>query len=155
MLSVETETKPHITVFIVSNRSLNCLIQAINSVVNQVFTGVIKIIVVRDVTSKHVNKDDYTEKITIEKNINSPANISFYYPETMFNKHDDYIVEKVSFLRNFCLSVCDTPLLCFLDDDNYWDKNHLYRLYKTLTKHKCQAAYSWRYAINQCGETIS
>jgi len=50
--------------------------------------------------------------------------------------------------RNFCLLNCELDLVAYLDDDNWWEENHLELLYKTLSEKDVQFAFTgtqmWR-----------
>src|SRR5262252_3815744 len=44
--------------------------------------------------------------------------------------------------RNFCILNSEIDLIAYLDDDNWWEPNHLELLYKTLTEKNVQFAYT-------------
>jgi hypothetical protein len=49
------------------------------------------------------------------------------------------------------LSVVDTDFVCFLDDDNQWEPDHISSLYDALTSNPVAASHSWRTVVSVDG----
>ena len=61
------------------------------------------------------------------------------------------VIARVSQLRNVAVSLVETPLFAFLDDDNFWTADHLSTLARALAKSRSLAAHSWRRVITAEG----
>ncbi|MHC5058259.1 MAG: glycosyltransferase [Planctomycetota bacterium] len=51
--------------------------------------------------------------------------------------------------RNYALKLAAGSLIAYLDDDNYWEPNHLSTLYNTLRAHNAAFAFSSMHVIGQ------
>ncbi len=131
---------PMISVVILFSRKLDDLVQAITSVINQDYTGLIEIIVVAENCTEDIDR-------IYELQSNRVSIKVFKYK---FDSGYDTMktVEKVSRLRNISLNLVNGSYLCFLDDDNAWKKNHLSSLYEAIIANNASIAYSWRELIN-------
>ena len=54
------------------------------------------------------------------------------------------VITRLAKLRDIAIRLAETPLLCFLDDDNWWEHNHLSSLVATMNNTGAHAAHSWR-----------
>jgi len=63
-------------------------------------------------------------------------------------------VRRVAHLRNFALSLVDSDFVCFLDDDNQWEVDHLSSLYEVLIDHAAAASHSWRTVVCANGDPL-
>ena len=62
---------------------------------------------------------------------------------------------RVARLRNLAISLVETPLVTFLDDDNYWATDHLISLLDLLRRSGADVAHSWRHLEEPCGRAWS
>lgn len=132
-----------IAVLIVSGRGMPALDGAIRSVLAQDTTDPIHITVVGDDAPW------------------LPGDIAAYSSErvdlTGFCIHggkafkDLPTVERVARLRNVALALARGRYICFLDDDNRWEREHLSTLRATLETTGADAAYSWRQLFDAHG----
>lgn len=53
--------------------------------------------------------------------------------------------------RQWCIANAKADLVCFLDDDNWWDRDHLQSLFNALGQGDAWAAYGWRTLWDQRG----
>ena len=59
--------------------------------------------------------------------------------------------ERVAILRNMALKLVHTSLVCFLDDDNAWEPQHVSSLVEVMRKTGAPAAHSWRRLLRKDG----
>lgn len=55
-------------------------------------------------------------------------------------------------LRGRFASSTKAPLVCFLDDDNWWQPDHLHSLIETMDRTGAAAVHSWCQVMNEEGE---
>ena len=67
---------------------------------------------------------------------------------------DTVVIARLAKLRDMAVRVVETPLLCFLDDDNWWDPDHLTTLLAAMEKTGAPAAHSWRRVHCDDGSTF-
>lgn len=67
----------------------------------------------------------------------------------------DYLPARVSRLRNYGIALARGQYIAYLDDDNWWAKNHLQTLTDLLdTDTRIGFAYSWRVIVNGVGKPV-
>lgn len=125
-----------VSVIILTKNRHEKLICAINSVLKQDFKNEIEIVLIGD-------SCDYLENIEYLK---LPRNISIKKHNIILDKGIDknLIVHRVATLRNIAVNLSTENFVCFLDDDNLWEANHISSLMDTILVHQCKASYSWR-----------
>lgn len=125
-----------ISIIILTQNRQESLQRAIASVIKQDCEGSLELIIVGD-------NCKYLENIHLPKNKR----------QIVLRKHNLMLdlgnplnptVHKVAILRNFAIRLASSDFICFLDDDNIWERNHLSSLMNTILKEKCMASYSWR-----------
>jgi glycosyltransferase involved in cell wall biosynthesis len=63
-----------------------------------------------------------------------------------------YSTSKLGFLRNFGISIANGDYICYLDDDNTYDSNHISSLVQTIESNPTiDIAYSWRRLVYEDG----
>lgn len=62
---------------------------------------------------------------------------------------------RMATLRQYSLSFVTEPYLCFLDDDNEMETDHLHTLLEIIKQRKVFAAYSWRHLLHADGTAFN
>ncbi len=136
---------PEIGVVILSKGSRETWLKiAIDSVCKQEYLGPISILIIGDGYYPH-NLSLYHRQDGLSLEI---AFLSNYYSELP-------TVSRVARLRNEALSLTKSPLVCFLDDDNWWESNHLETLYELIIATDLPAVHSWRRLVDTEGRPWS
>jgi glycosyltransferase involved in cell wall biosynthesis len=124
------------SVIIPTYNRLDLLKRAINSVLSQTFQD-FEIIVIDDCSS-----DGTWEWLT---NIDNAKILAF---RNISNKG-------LAYNRNYGASESEHTYLAFLDDDDYWLKDHLFELNQLIEKHPNAGLYCNSYTIDYGGEKVS
>lgn len=120
-----------IHVFILHSRSVDELEMSLDSVRNQDFNGDVCLTVLGD---QHVPLDIPNADYVVD-----PAT------QGAMTKNE-FILRK----RQWCIRNAKAHLVCFLDDDNWWDRDHLRVLFEALGA-DVMASYGWRNLWDQHG----
>lgn len=133
---MKTYSNDGISVIILTKNRKEKLLNAISSVSKQDFTNPIEILLVGD-------NCDYLESLELPR---LSKNITVKRHNIILDKSIDknLIVHRVATIRNFAIKLTSQNCICFLDDDNLWEVNHLSTLMNTLQTNQCKATYSWR-----------
>jgi dTDP-4-amino-4,6-dideoxygalactose transaminase len=125
-----------ISVIILTRDRKEKLINAINTVLRQNYSSNIEILLIGDNCNY---LDDFKDQIL-------PDNISIKRHNITLDQsyENNLTVHRVATLRNIAVNITTHNCICFLDDDNLWEVNHLSSLMETLQFHQCKASYSWR-----------
>lgn len=136
-------THEEITVILITNGLRPSISQALTSISAQDYPGKVKILIVKDESnSDQGTLLQYSQQFANVKEIAITANDLF---------ENSPVMARVARLRNLALEFVDSPLVCFLDDDNFWESYHLSSLWQVMTEYKVPAVHSWRRLINQDG----
>lgn len=130
-----------ISVLIISNRGEKALLRSIENVRSQEISSRLEIIICSDC-------DLNLEQIDrIEAQSTDSINIQVYGISGSSRYSSLYPAKRVSRLRNIAISFATKEHICFLDDDNGWEKNHLNSLLLLMSQANLHAAYSWRKVV--------
>jgi len=132
-----------VSVLIITNRHIDYLVRALRSVEAQDFKGRIHIVVVADNPPWRPSDLASTSRAGVS--------IESYCVLTEITPFQS-TVERVARLRNAALAFVREKYICFLDDDNTWEPNHLSTLYNALLSAKAMAAHSWRRLVDETGD---
>jgi dTDP-4-amino-4,6-dideoxygalactose transaminase len=134
---------PEIAVVILTNRQRSTLSEALASVAAQDYLGNVRVLIMKDESNSPLEPPvQYFEHFPNVREIALIAKDFF---------QDSPPVARVARLRNLALEFVDSPLVCFLDDDNFWEPNHLSSLWQAMTEHRIPAVHSWRRLVNRDG----
>jgi hypothetical protein len=122
-----------VTVVILTHDRRALFFRALHSVLYQEFPGIVSVIIGFDRCS-------YKEEVISFLLTGSVKATSFDFS----NISHEELPMRLSVARNIGRSLCDSTLLCYLDDDNYFAAGHLRTLISTLVSTRAQAAHSWR-----------
>ncbi|MPL99924.1 UDP-4-amino-4-deoxy-L-arabinose--oxoglutarate aminotransferase [bioreactor metagenome] len=142
--TLSEKKKPHISksnsegvsVIVLTKNRKEKLVEAINSVLMQDFKGSIEILLIGD----NCNYLDCIDRLKLPKNIKIKKNniiLDRYFDEKP-------TVCRVATLRNISINLVSQNFICFLDDDNQWEENHISSLIDSMNQHNCKATFSWR-----------
>jgi dTDP-4-amino-4,6-dideoxygalactose transaminase len=137
---VETSS-PAVTVVIVSRRDRAFLEPALESIDAQDFAGSITRLVIRDLPPIDPAPSWSSSRHRTE----------YVYIHEVADRAERPLVSRVARLRNCALEYVETPLVCFLDDDNRWERDHLSSLVGALCEADVAAAHSWRQLVDSTG----
>lgn len=132
-----------VSVLVVSNRPWSKLRAALHTVLQQDFRGRIHVVVIGD------NPDwrpDEPAKLSRGRVLIEAFGLA---GGRAFR--DQAPVKRVSRLRNIALTFARERFVCFLDDDNRWEANHLSTLASVLESGEVLAAHSWRQLVDADG----
>jgi hypothetical protein len=132
-----------INVVIVSNRSKVLLETAIGSALRQDCKATVRVHVLRDDTGRE------SVRIKVKQ---TECRVTYLPPIHL--KKSTSTVERVATMRNFALSQVVGRYVCFLDDDNEWEQDHLSSLLAELTTTGAVASYSWRRFVDEEGNPL-
>lgn len=133
---VEALDYPNITVVMVSDAQRATIEEAILSIDRQSYPGLVKVLCVLD-------RCDKSELII------PPCSLPIEVVRIDLN--ETVTITRVARLRDLALRLCDSELICFLDDDNSWASDHLESLFDTMRHDGTKAVHSWRRLIDQDG----
>ncbi len=131
-----TDSVDGISIIILTKNRKEKLLKAISSVSKQNFKNAIEILLIGDAC-------DYLESIELPM---LSKNITIKKHNIILDRSIDknLIVHRVATIRNLAIKLTSQNCICFLDDDNLWETNHLSTLMNTLQTYQCKATYSWR-----------
>jgi len=132
-----------ISVLIVSNRSTETVRAAIDSIAAQDYDGRIHVVVIGD-NSEWKNDDlitDLPDRFLLETFSVSTS--------TSFNMLPT--VARVARFRNMAIAARNGRYVCFLDDDNRWESDHLSSLVATIEASEAVGVHSWRRLVDPSG----
>ncbi len=132
----KSDKNPSVTVIILTKNRKQKLMRAVRSVTKQFFQNQIEILLVGD-NCKYLNSftfQNLPSKITLVKH-NIKLDPAIQNQTTVY---------RVAMLRNVSIQLASKDFICFLDDDNMWEPDHLSSLMDTIITHQCSASYSWR-----------
>jgi hypothetical protein len=121
---------PGVTVIVLTNGSRKTLDVALSSISRQSFKGVIEVLLILD-------KCDLSD-LAIGNAAITMRRVRIDLSGSMAT------IERVAKLRDMALRLCETPLVCFLDDDNCWSPDHLETLHSKMHTTGAPAVHSWR-----------
>jgi dTDP-4-amino-4,6-dideoxygalactose transaminase len=133
---------PSITVIILTHGRPERLTRALESVVRQDYGGPLRVLVFGD-NAPYVGEitRSFTGKLLIES-----LSVNGWDP-----RPDQSTFERVALLRNMALDLVETSLVCFLDDDNTWEPNHVTSLVEAMRATGAPVAHSWRRLLREDG----
>lgn len=126
---------PSVTVVVLTRGRPERLAEALGSIAKQDYEGFLGVLVFGD-NATYVSEvsDTFSTKFPLTK-----VMIDGWLEEA--NKSP---FKRVPVLRNISLHLVETQLVCFLDDDNLWESNHVSSVVATMTATGVPAAHSWR-----------
>ncbi|MBV9763081.1 MAG: glycosyltransferase [Acidobacteriaceae bacterium] len=62
---------------------------------------------------------------------------------------------RIARLRNIACRLVRTRFVCFLDDDNLWERDHVSTLMRLIRRTQLLAVHSWRRLIDQTGNPVT
>lgn len=136
-IDARTAPPPSVTVIMVSDGRRDTLGAALASVDAQHFAGAVRVLLILDrCDPADLDLGDCrhpVEQLRIDLDATLPA------------------IARVARLRDMALRLCETELVCFLDDDNRWAPDHLETLHAAMRSHGVPAAHCWRRLVPQAG----
>ena len=120
---------PDVTVVVVTDGRRPTLARALASVAAQTFGGNIRLLIVLD----------RCERAAIDLPV-----LAIPIDGLRIDLDCGTVVERVARLRDMALRLCESDLVCFLDDDNCWAPEHLDSLFAAMRRDDVPAAHSWR-----------
>lgn len=136
-------TADGVSVLIISHRSTSVLLEAIRSIDNQDFAGPIHVAIVGD--------NPKWQPGDLPRSLRSGILIDTFSVSSSENFRALSTVERVARLRNAALAFVRGTYVCFLDDDNRWQGNHLSSLVETMRTASTLAVHSWRQLVDEDG----
>lgn len=137
--------RPKLSVAIVSNRGVNAICKALESVRKQDVSAQLQVVVVGD------NPEWQPDEVS--KLEHDDIKLDVYSLRCSLPLQTAPSVLRVSRLRNVAVSLCDGEYISFLDDDNCWENNHLRTLLNALQdSDHVIAAHSWRRIVDPSGQ---
>ena len=130
----ESMTNNSITVVTLTNNRIQFLLRAIESVNKQNYYGRITHLILIDdceATRKFLEENKFT------------SNHDFQWKYIKRDTDHQHISSRLSRIRNIGINLARSNWICFLDDDNEFEPDHLSSLVKCATRTGCQAVYSW------------
>lgn len=128
---------PSVTVIMVTDGRRNTLDRALASVEDQHFAGPIRVLLILDrCDPAELNLGAIRhpfQLLRIDLDAAMPA------------------IDRVARLRDMAVRLCETELVCFLDDDNRWEPYHLDSLYAAMRRADVPAAHCWRRLVPREG----
>ena len=134
---VEDTSNCDVTVVVIT-RNRPELHKAMTSIYEQDFTGKVAILLI----------GDNCQELPLVFRI--PINMKLTVGNTKLDKKGSPY-RRVAQLRNLVCSLVKTKFLCFLDDDNLWEKDHLSTLMLLIQQTDLLAVHSWRRLLNKDG----
>ena len=128
-----TERNPAITVITLTHNRVALLMQAIESVRRQTYSGPLNHLVLID--------NCETTQAALEGATALPQGLNWIACSD--EGADRPIPARVAGLRNRGVALADTPLVAFLDDDNEWEPDHLATLAACHQSTGCPAVHSY------------
>ncbi len=132
------EATPAVTVVMVTDGKRASLADALADVAGQTYPGPVQVLLVLD----RCHPQDLT----------LPADPPPHTTVRIDLDADGPIIRRVASLRDMALRLCQTPLVCFLDDDNRWAPDHLAGLWRAMAGAGTPAAHSWRRLVPADGQ---
>ena len=133
----------HVTVVIVTCGRPE-LQQAIESVGRQDFTGTIRLLIIGD--DCQGLPVDFRAPTHVRPAVCNLKSVKLCREVNPYRR--------VARLRNVASRLVATQFFCFLDDDNFWEKEHLSTLMRLIEQTRLLAVHSWRRLVNRHGEPI-
>lgn len=128
---------PSVTVIMVTDGRRDTLGEALASVSGQHFEGPIRILLVLDrcdLADLDLSAVCHpVQQVRIDLDTAMPA------------------IARVARLRDMAVRLCETELVCFLDDDNRWAPDHLESLHAAMRRAGVPAAHCWRRLVPSKG----
>ncbi len=139
-------TLPKVSV-IIPSCGRSCIQTAIESVLSQSISDFEVIIVVDPCHRENIQSHSEWWKSTQHKKVR------IEFPE--ISECPTYIPEKISILRNIGIILSRGAYIAYLDDDNWWSRDHLEALCAILDNNvSIDAAYSWRIITDETGNPL-
>jgi dTDP-4-amino-4,6-dideoxygalactose transaminase len=120
---------PDVTVIMVTDGTRPTLARALISVTRQSYAGKLRVLMVLDRCAREA--------------LELPP-VPLPLDTLRIDLNSATVIERVAQLRDMALRLCDTDLVCFLDDDNCWTPDHLQSLFLTMQRDGVPAAHCWR-----------
>lgn len=121
-----------VTVLTVTRGRPSLLQRAIDSVDRQSHANLIHIILIDDCI------DTY---FALEKNERLPQHIHYFLRGRRIDERSGPV--HLAELRNLMIRMTNTKWLCFLDDDNEYEADHISKLLECAHNHRVSAVHSW------------
>jgi dTDP-4-amino-4,6-dideoxygalactose transaminase len=139
---IDGATPPSVTVVVLTHGRPELLAQALESVARQDYGGPVKVLVFGD----NAPYAPGIAKTCVLEGAVASLSVDGWEPTA-----SQSTFERVALLRNMALELVRTPLVCFLDDDNSWQSNHLSSLLNVMRSAGTPAAHSWRCLVQEDG----
>lgn len=133
--------RPVISVLVVSCRGIDAVSRVLDTVASQDVEADLNVTIIGD------NPAWSPDDIPVQNN--SSMKINAIGVATNEGWKNAPAVFRVSRLRNIALEYSTGDYVCFLDDDNSWEKKHLASLLSEIQSTGFLAAYSWRQLVDE------
>lgn len=130
---------PSITVVTITHDRIDSLLTCLRSVASQDYPGNIVHLIVGD-ASPQLRASEF-------RFMREFANLSCMHVDIDSAPREFqpvYIPSRLAHLRNIGVAAARTDLICYLDDDNSFETNHVSSLVDVLQKNSADIAFSWR-----------
>lgn len=136
-----------VAVITITRNRGDSLFRCLESVSRQTYAGHIEHIVVGDDSAVLVSRASSIKgqyPCVVLKNVRTQDRAEEFMPV--------YVPSRLAFLRNVGLDLACADLICYLDDDNTYDPDHIDTLVGTIESEPgIDVAYSWRRLVNEDG----
>ena len=133
---------PSVTVVTLTHGRPERLTEALESVTGQDYAGPVRVLIFGD-------NAPYVSEIT--RSFAGALQIESLSVDGWDPTPDQSTFERVALLRNMALKLVHTSLVCFLDDDNVWEPQHVSSLVEVMRKTGAPVAHSWRRLLREDG----
>lgn len=118
---------------------------AIESVFNQDYAGPLLVLILADELAG----------LPVDAGVHANTVIETYTVRSgrLRDCRDPY--RRIARLRNIACRLVSTRFVCFLDDDNLWERNHVSTLIRLIRRTQLLAVHSWRRLIDQTGNPVT
>jgi len=130
------QTLPSISVAIVSCRGKPAIIRAFDSIKNQTGPFRLSVLVIGD------NPNWAPDELDDMRDSEIPLNVLAMTTDASWRRAPSVL--RVARLRNIAIEYTEGDFICFLDDDNAWQPDHLNSLFEAIMESGAEGAYSWR-----------
>lgn len=138
----EAKSLPEVTVVILTRDRPERLADALRAVADQDYEGTLRVVIFGD-NAPYVGEVSELFATTLPL---KRLTIDGWCGPTVESPF-----KRIPILRNMALQLVDTPLVCFLDDDNVWAFNHVSSLVFSMRSAGVPAVHSWRRLVRNDG----